>query len=120
MGRLVLIMLGSAAMACAGTAVAQRTVTTPEGAQMQVSEDLAYKPGELSPEQLSSSARELFAQDSMNVFRRFPREQSPLQVVDLAQINLIGLSQQVFLFGRREFLNECEYVSLFRLVERFD
>ena len=80
MGRLISILLGTAAMAIAGPAAAQRTVTTPEGAQMEVSDDLAYKPGELSPEQLASSTRDLFRQDSMNVFRRFPREQTEAMV----------------------------------------
>ena len=70
------ILLGTAALATAGCAAAQQTVTTPEGAQMSVASDLAYKPGELSEAQLTSSTRDLFRQDSMNVFRRFPREKT--------------------------------------------
>ncbi len=76
MGRQTTILLGTAALALAGAAAAQQTITTPEGAQMSVASDLAYKPGELSEEQLSSPTRDLFVQDSMNVFRRFPREQT--------------------------------------------
>ena len=76
MGRKLTILLGAAAIAFAGGAAAQETITTPEGAQMSVASDLAYKPGELTPEQLKASTRDLFAQDSMNVFRRFPREKT--------------------------------------------
>ena len=76
MGRTLTILLGTAALAVAGCAAAQQTITTPEGAQMSVASDLAYKPGELTPEQLASSARNLFAQDSMNVFRRYPRDKT--------------------------------------------
>ena len=108
MGRQFTILLGGAALAIAGCAAAQtRTVTTPEGAQMQVSDDLAYKPGELSDEQLRSSARALFAQDSMNVFRRFPREKTAemvkfytgaLALRSLSPIQLTA-SQQMILTG---------------------
>ena len=81
MGRQFTILLGAAAMALAGCAAAQSTtVRTPEGAEMSVSADLAYKPGELTQAQLASSARDLFAQDSMNVFRRFPREKTEAMV----------------------------------------
>src|SRR5688572_8254515 len=76
LGRTFTIPLGAAALAVAGCAAAQQTITTPEGAQMSVASDLAYKPGELSEAQLTSPARDLFAQDSMNVFRRFPREKT--------------------------------------------
>ena len=82
-------------------------VTTPEGATMQVSDDLAYKPGELSSEQLSSPVRSLFAQDSMNVFRRFPREKTEdmvkfyTQALALRSLSPIQLtsSQQMLLTG---------------------
>jgi catechol 2,3-dioxygenase-like lactoylglutathione lyase family enzyme len=77
MGRKFTILLGAAAIAVGACAVAQTTtVRTPEGAEMSVSADLAYKPGELTQVQLTSSTRDLFAQDSMNVFRRFPREKT--------------------------------------------
>jgi predicted enzyme related to lactoylglutathione lyase len=49
-------------------------VRTPEGALLDTSPDLAYAPGELSEAQLQDSNRALMVQDSMNVFRRFPRE----------------------------------------------
>jgi len=76
MRRSFTILLGTATLAIATGAAAQQTITTPEGAQMSAATDLAYKPGELTQEQLTSSTRDLFAQDSMNVFRRFPREKT--------------------------------------------
>jgi catechol 2,3-dioxygenase-like lactoylglutathione lyase family enzyme len=77
MRRISRALLGAAALAAAGCASAQSdTVTTPEGAEMQVNSDLAYKPGELTQEQLMSSTHDLFRQDSMNVFRRFPRDKT--------------------------------------------
>lgn len=109
MGRTITILLSAATLAAAGCATAQTTtVRTPEGAEMNVSADLAYKPGELSPEQLASSTRDLFAQDSMNVFRRFPREKtaemvkfytealalrslSPIQLTSTQQMILTGV-----------------------------
>jgi len=108
MGRTITILLGTAALALAGTAVAQETITTPEGAQMTAATDLAYKPGELTQEQLASSARDLFSQDSMNVFRRYPREKtaemvkfytealalrslSPIQLTSTQQMILTGV-----------------------------
>ena len=47
MGRELTILLGAAALAISGAAMAQQTITTPEGAQMSAASDLAYKPGEL-------------------------------------------------------------------------
>lgn len=108
MGRQFTILLGAAALATAGCATAQQTITTPEGALMSVASDLAYKPGELTPAQLASSTRDLFAQDSMNVFRRFPREKtaemvkfytealalrslSPIQLTSTQQMILTGV-----------------------------
>lgn len=108
MGRLTTIALGAAALAVAGCATAQsNTVTTPEGAIMQVDDGLAYKPGELTQEQLTSSTRALFAQDSMNVFRRFPRDKTEAmikfytQALALRPLNPIQLtaSQQMILTG---------------------
>ncbi len=108
MGRTFTILLGTAALALAAPAAAQETITTPEGAQMSVASDLAYKPGELTEAQLSSSTRDLFVQDSMNVFRRFPREKteemvrfytealalrslSPIQLTSTQQMILTGV-----------------------------
>jgi len=121
MGRKFTILLGAAALAIAGCAAAQtRTVTTPEGAQMQVSDDLAYQPGELTDDQLRASTRALFAQDSMNVFRRFPREKtaemvkfytealalrslSPIQLTSSQQMILTGVgSGQIKLSGGQQ------------------
>lgn len=108
MTRMTTIALGAAALVIAGCATAQsNTVTTPEGAVMQVNEDLAYKPGELTQDQLRSSTRDLFAQDSMNVFRRFPREATEEMVkfyteaLALRALNPIQLtsSQQMILTG---------------------
>ena len=81
MRRAIRIALAGAALVAASGALAQsRTVTTPEGAQLNVDSDLAYKPGELTQEQLMSSTRSLFRQDSMNVFRRFPRDKTEAMV----------------------------------------
>jgi catechol 2,3-dioxygenase-like lactoylglutathione lyase family enzyme len=108
MGRKLTILLGTAALATASCVAAQETITTPEGARMSVASDLAYKPGELSEAQLTSSTRDLFAQDSMNVFRRFPREKtaemvkfytealalrslSPIQLTSTQQMILTGV-----------------------------
>jgi catechol 2,3-dioxygenase-like lactoylglutathione lyase family enzyme len=102
------LIAGAAALglsACAANA--QNTVTTPEGATMQVDDDLAYKPGELSEEQLDSSTRSLFVQDSMNVFRRFPRDKTEAMVkfyteaLALRSLNPIQLTatQQMILTG---------------------
>src|SRR5205085_10298295 len=51
-------------------------ITTPEGAQMSAANDLAYKPGQLTQEQLMAPMRPLFRQNSANVFRRYPREKT--------------------------------------------
>lgn len=107
MGRKFTILLGPAALAMAGCAAAQQTVTTPEGAQMSVATDLAYKPGELTQDQLMSSTRDLFRQDSANVFRRFPREKTAEMVkfyteaLALRSLNPIQLTstQQMILTG---------------------
>ena len=81
--------------------------TTPEGARMQASDDLAYKPGELTQEQLTTPVRSLFVQDSMNVYRRFPREKTEemvkfyTQAMALSSLSPIQLSssQQMLLTG---------------------
>src|SRR6188508_3457065 len=107
MRRTFTILLGIAAFALAGAAVAQQAITTPEGAQMSVATDLAYKPGELTQDQLTSSTRSLFSQDSMNVFRRYPREKTAEMVrfyteaLALRSLNPIQLTstQQMILTG---------------------
>src|SRR6187551_1067691 len=107
MGRNFTILLGTAALALAGGAWAQQTITTPEGAQMNVASDLAYKPGELTEAQLAASTRDLFAQDSMNVFRRYPREKTAeiakfyTEALALRSLNPIQLTatQQMILPG---------------------
>jgi hypothetical protein len=108
MTRKFTILLGAAAAAMATCAMAQSTtVTTPEGAQMSVASDLAYKPGELTQEQLMSSTRDLMAMDAMNVFRRFPRDKTEAmvkfytQALALKSLSPIQLtsSQQMLLTG---------------------
>ena len=59
---------------------AAAVITTPEGAKMDDASSLAYKPGELTEEQLLSPMRPYFAQHSMNVFRRYPREDTDAMV----------------------------------------
>lgn len=83
------------------------TITTPEGALMDSGSDLAYKPGALTQEQLMSPTRSEFAQNSMNVFRRFARDQTQAMVkyyteaLGLRSLNPIQLtsSQQMLLTG---------------------
>lgn len=108
MGRTFTILIGASALAIAGCAAAQdSTVRTPEGAVMNVAADLAYQPGELTPEQLTSSTRDLFTQNSMNVFRRFPRDKTAEMVefyteaLALRSLNPIQLTstQQMILTG---------------------
>jgi len=108
MVRKLTALLGAATILASGTAWAQTTtVTTPEGAQMQVNADLAYKPGQLTAQQLNSSTRDLFVQDSMNVFRRFPRDKTEEMVkfyteaLALRSLNPIQLTstQQMILTG---------------------
>src|SRR6187455_3204312 len=107
MHRHLTILLGTAALALAAGAAAQQTITTPEGAQMSAASDLAYKDGQLTDEQLTSSTRSLFAQNSMNVFRRYPREKTEEMVkfyteaLALRSLNPIQLTatQQMILTG---------------------
>lgn len=82
MRMLKLGLLASAlAVSAAHSAGAQSTtVSTPEGVLMEASADLPYKPGELTAEQLNSSTRDLFRQNSMNVFRRFGRDDTASMV----------------------------------------
>lgn len=108
-----MIALGAMTFSLAGCAAstaqapAAATVRTPEGAVMQVSSDLTYKPGQLTRAQLMSPTRDLFVQDSMNVFRRFPRENTEAMVkfyteaLALRSLNPIQLtsSQQMLLTG---------------------
>lgn len=103
----LIAVVGSLLAAATAHAQQPATVTTPEGAQMDAPADLAYKPGALTQEQLMSSTRELFAQNSMNVFRRFQREKTPEMVkfyteaLALRSLNPIQLtaSQQMLLTG---------------------
>ncbi len=102
---MVTAISGIALAACAANA--QDTVTTPEGAVMQTGGDLAYAPGELTEEQLNGTMRAEFRQNSMNVFRRFPRELTEEMVnfyvnaLHLRSLNPIQLTatQQMILTG---------------------
>lgn len=84
-----------------------QTVSTPEGAVMDSGAALAYKPGTLTREQLMSPTRSLFAQNSMNVFRRFPRDRTAamtkfyIDALALRSLNPIQLTatQQMLLTG---------------------
>lgn len=98
----------AAALALAVPATAQDgEVRTPEGALLNTDPDLAYAPGALTVEQLEQHNRALFIQDSMNVFRRFPRELTAEMVafyvdaLGLRSLNPIQLtsSQQMILTG---------------------
>ncbi len=102
-------LLATTALAQAPTqAPAPGRITTPEGAQMDSGEDLAYKPGSLTQAQLMSSTRSLFVQNSANVFRRFPNDKtaqmvkfytealglkslSPIQLTSTQQMLLTGV-----------------------------
>ena len=101
-------LLAAASLAIPAGVMAQETFRTPEGAQMNSASDLAYKTGELTAEQLAESTRATFRQDSMNVFRRFPREKtaemikfytealalrslSPIQLTTTQQMILTGV-----------------------------
>lgn len=112
MNRRMRIALATGMIALAGCAAnaqnaAPQTATTPEGAVLEVNNDLAYKPGQLTAEQLNASTRSLFRQNSMNVFRRFPRESTASMVkfyteaLALRSLNPIQLtsSQQMLLTG---------------------
>jgi catechol 2,3-dioxygenase-like lactoylglutathione lyase family enzyme len=84
MGRIGLGLLGAVTIAVGACAVAQQTppgrITTPEGAVMSSANDLAYKPGELTQEQLMSSTGDLFTTPAANVFRRYPRDKTDAMV----------------------------------------
>ena len=55
-------------------------ITTPEGAVMNSANDLAYKPGQLTQEQLMSSTARPVHQPGRNVFRRYPRDKTEAMV----------------------------------------
>lgn len=113
MNRRMKIALAAGMVALAGcaasaqNAVPATTATTPEGAVLEVNSELTYKPGQLTQAQLISSTRSLFVQNSMNVFRRFPRETTAAMVkyyteaLALRSLNPIQLtsSQQMLLTG---------------------
>src|SRR6478736_3787080 len=85
MGRIGLGLFGAASVAVGACAVAQQApppgrITTPEGAVMSSANDLAYKPGQLTPEQLNSSTGNLFTGPAANVFRRYPRDKTEAMV----------------------------------------
>jgi catechol 2,3-dioxygenase-like lactoylglutathione lyase family enzyme len=82
MGRIALGLL-CAATAMTGACASAQTpskITTPEGAVMNSADDLAYKPGQLTQEQLMSSTGDLFTGPAANVFRRYPRDKTDAMV----------------------------------------
>ncbi|HEY7806814.1 MAG TPA: VOC family protein [Croceibacterium sp.] len=82
MGRIAMGLLGAAAIAVGASAQTppQGRITTPEGAVMNSADDLAYKPGQLTQEQLTSSTANLFTTPAANVFRRYPRDKTDAMV----------------------------------------
>jgi catechol 2,3-dioxygenase-like lactoylglutathione lyase family enzyme len=112
MGRTATILLGAAALVVGAGVSAQQTpppgrITTPEGAVMNSADDLAYKPGQLTQEQLMSSTANLFTGPAANVFRRYPRDKTEAMVnfytkaLALKSLNPIQLTatQQMLLTG---------------------
>ena len=103
----IIALVATALAACTATAQESGQVRTPEGALLDTSGDIAYAPGELSEEQLEASNADIFAQDSMNVFRRFPREMTQdmvrfyTEALALRSLNPIQLTstQQMILTG---------------------
>lgn len=97
-----------------------RVVTTPEGALLDASADLAYPPDELTRAQMESSTRSLMTMEAMNVFRRFAPEKtqemvrfytealglrslSPIQLTSTQQMILTGVgSAQIKLSAGRQ------------------
>lgn len=92
---------------CATGAPQTGALRTPEGALLQTDPSLAYAPGALSEAQVAASNADIFAQASMNVFRRFPPELTGEMVrfytgaLALRSLNPIQLtsSQQMILTG---------------------
>lgn len=103
--RYILAVAAIALTAC--TAAAQDQLRTPEGALLDTDPGLAYAPGSLTEAQLAEPNRALFVQDSMNVFRRFPRDMTEEMVrfyteaLALRALNPIQLTstQQMILTG---------------------
>jgi catechol 2,3-dioxygenase-like lactoylglutathione lyase family enzyme len=101
------LTLSACAASAQNAAPVSGQVRTPEGALLDTSGDLAYAPGSLSEAQLLENNRALFRQTSMNVFRRFPREQTDAMVnfyvnaLSLRSLNPIQLTstQQMILTG---------------------
>lgn len=110
--RLPTIAIAAATLA-ACTASAQESapqsaqIRTPEGALLDTNPDLAYDIHRLSITALNEDNRDLLVQDSMNVFRRFPREMTEEMVrfyteaLALRALNPIQLTstQQMILTG---------------------
>jgi catechol 2,3-dioxygenase-like lactoylglutathione lyase family enzyme len=111
MGRIAIGLIGAATLAMGACAMAQQTpparITTPEGAVMSSANDLAYKPGQLTQEQLMSSTGDLFTTPAANMFRRYPRDKTDAmvkfytQALALKSLSPIQLtaSQQMILTG---------------------
>ncbi len=93
--------------ACTATAQESGAVRTPEGALLDTSGNLAYDLADFDPATLEADNRALFVQDSMNVFRRFPRDLTEEMVrfytgaLALRALNPIQLTstQQMILTG---------------------
>ena len=96
----------TALVACTATAQ-EEEMRTPEGALLDTSGDLAYDLAEFDAATLDDDNRALFIQDSMNVFRRFPRDVTEdmvrfyTEALALRSLNPIQLTgtQQMILTG---------------------
>lgn len=107
MRMLLTTVAATALVACTAAAQEAGEVRTPEGAVLQTDPDLHYAPGELTEAQLQDDNGALFRQDSMNVFRRFPRELTGdmvnfyVNALALRSLNPIQLTstQQMILTG---------------------
>src|SRR5690606_39952769 len=76
-----------------------------------VATDLAYRPGELTPEQLASSTRDLFVQDSMNVFRRFPRDKTAEMVTFYTEALALRSLSPIQLTSTQQMIRSEEHTS---------
>ncbi|MFB0613125.1 VOC family protein [Aurantiacibacter poecillastricola] len=106
--RIALATLAATALAACTASAQEEEVRTPEGALLDTSGDLAYAIDAFDTATLEDDNRALFAQGSMNVFRRFPRELTgemvrfytealalrslnPIQLTDTQQMILTGV-----------------------------
>ena len=105
--KLLAFLAASATLMTSAAQAQDAVVTTPEGVVMDTSQDIAYKPGELTEAQLMASNADINSAKGMNVFRRFPRGMTEemvrfyTQALALDSLSPIQLteSQQMILTG---------------------